>query len=103
MFGNLHFYEIVLVIVVIVIVFGGKRLPELGKGLGKGLRNFRRGLAGKDDLETDSTAGFGPSGQTNPASQTGQAYQAGQTNQAGQANQTGQTGPAAPKPGAPRD
>ncbi|MDR0620261.1 MAG: twin-arginine translocase TatA/TatE family subunit [Deltaproteobacteria bacterium] len=92
MFGNLHFYEIVLVIVVIVIVFGGKRLPELGKGLGKGLRNFRRGLAGKDDLETDSPAGS--------AAGTGQS---GQTNPASQASQADQTGPAAPKPGAPRD
>ena len=51
MFANLHLYEVILVILVIVIIFGGKRLPELGRGLGKGLRDFRSALAGKDDAD----------------------------------------------------
>ncbi|MDR2302347.1 MAG: twin-arginine translocase TatA/TatE family subunit [Deltaproteobacteria bacterium] len=54
MFANLHLYEIIVIILIIVIVFGGKRLPELGKGLGKGLRNFRKGLSGQDDPQENS-------------------------------------------------
>jgi len=51
MFGG---YEIVLIIVVILIIFGGKKIPELAKGLGKGIREFKdaaedSGL--KDDLK----------------------------------------------------
>lgn len=44
--------ELVLIIVVLVILFGGKRIPTIGKGLGAGIRNFKRGLKGdrsKDD------------------------------------------------------
>jgi sec-independent protein translocase protein TatA len=38
MFGG---YEIVLIIVVILILFGGKKIPELAKGLGKGVKEFK--------------------------------------------------------------
>ena len=34
-------WEIVLVVLVIIILFGGKKIPELARGLGKGLREFR--------------------------------------------------------------
>ncbi|MCC7440918.1 MAG: twin-arginine translocase TatA/TatE family subunit [Bdellovibrionales bacterium] len=37
-----------LILGVIVLLFGGRRLPELGEGLGKGLRAFRAALEGKD-------------------------------------------------------
>jgi sec-independent protein translocase protein TatA len=46
--------ELVLIIVVLVILFGGKRIPTIGKGLGAGIRNFKRGLKGdrsKDDQD----------------------------------------------------
>jgi sec-independent protein translocase protein TatA len=38
---------------IVVLLFGGKKLPELGKGLGEGLRGFKSGLKGldEDDLE----------------------------------------------------
>ena len=35
-------WEIVLVVLVIIILFGGKKIPELARGLGKGLREFRK-------------------------------------------------------------
>ncbi len=38
-----------IVLLVIVLLFGGKRLPELGSALGRGLRSFKRGIEGKDD------------------------------------------------------
>ena len=40
-----------LIILVIVLLFGAKRLPELGGALGKGLRSFKKGLEGKESDE----------------------------------------------------
>lgn len=40
--------EIILLVVVILIVFGAGRLPQIGGSLGKGLKNFRKGLKGED-------------------------------------------------------
>ena len=56
MFANLHLYEIIVIVLIIVIIFGGKRLPELGRGLGKGMRNFRKALSGKDDEPDDTSS-----------------------------------------------
>jgi sec-independent protein translocase protein TatA len=39
---SLGLWEIVLVVLVIIILFGGKKIPELARGLGKGLREFRK-------------------------------------------------------------
>jgi len=50
MLGSLGIWEILLIVVVIVLVFGGKKLPELGKGLGAGIKNFKNSLK-KDDTE----------------------------------------------------
>ena len=45
-------WEIVLILVVILVLFGGKKLPELARGMGKGLREFKKELSGvKDDVE----------------------------------------------------
>lgn len=38
--------HIAIVLVVVLLVFGAKRLPEMGKGLGEGMRGFRSGLSG---------------------------------------------------------
>ncbi len=50
MFGSLGIWEILLIVVVIALLFGGKKLPELGKGLGDGIKNFKNSLK-KDDTE----------------------------------------------------
>lgn len=52
MFG-LSFAHI-LILSVIVLLFGGRRLPELGSALGRGLRAFKNGLEGGSDLQNDS-------------------------------------------------
>ncbi len=44
MFGTLGIWEILLIIGVVAVVFGGKKLPQLGKGLGEGIMNFRNSL-----------------------------------------------------------
>ena len=41
MFGRLGFPEIVIILLIVVVIFGANRLPELGRGIGKGIRNFR--------------------------------------------------------------
>lgn len=41
---NLGWMEITLLLVVVVILFGARRLPELGKGLGSGIRNFKTAI-----------------------------------------------------------
>ena len=45
--------ELIIVLVIVVIVFGIGRLPEVGGGLGKGIREFRRSLSGKGDTLAD--------------------------------------------------
>jgi sec-independent protein translocase protein TatA len=47
--GGLGAVEIIVIIGVAVLLFGGARIASLGKGLGEGIRNFRRGL--RDDEE----------------------------------------------------
>jgi sec-independent protein translocase protein TatA len=49
MFGNLGTGEIILILVIILVFFGAKKIPDLASGLGKGLREFRK--AAKDIQE----------------------------------------------------
>jgi sec-independent protein translocase protein TatA len=44
MFGNLGAGEIILIVLVILLLFGAKKIPELARGLGKGMNEFKRGL-----------------------------------------------------------
>ena len=41
---NLGPMELLLILVIVLIVFGASRLPQLGKGLGEGIRNFKQGM-----------------------------------------------------------
>lgn len=47
--GGVGFQEILLIALVVLLFFGGKKIPELMKGLGKGVRSFKDGMNGKDD------------------------------------------------------
>ncbi len=51
---RLGWTEVLVVLAVVLVLFGAKRLPALGKSLGKSLRNFKRGVSGLDDDEEDS-------------------------------------------------
>ena len=41
--------EIILIIVALLLLFGGKKIPELMRGMGKGVKSFKDGLNGKDE------------------------------------------------------
>ena len=46
--------HLIFIAVLLVVLFGGKKLPELGKGLGEGLRGFKEGMKGiNDDVKAD--------------------------------------------------
>ena len=49
MLGNIGPLEIIVVLIIALIVFGPKRLPELGRSLGKGIREFRGSVSGEND------------------------------------------------------
>lgn len=51
MLGNVGPLEIAIVLIIALIVFGPKRLPELGRSLGKGIREFRSSIGGGDEEE----------------------------------------------------
>lgn len=44
MFGNLGMSEILMILVIVLLVFGAKRLPEIGSSMGKGIREFKRSM-----------------------------------------------------------
>lgn len=52
--GNLGFLEILLILVVILFLFGSKRLPEIGSSLGKAIREFQKALKGEDEKKDSS-------------------------------------------------
>ena len=43
--------ELIVIFLIVVVLFGSNRLPQLGKGLGEALSNFKRGLSQPDQLE----------------------------------------------------
>jgi sec-independent protein translocase protein TatA len=43
--------ELIVILVIILVVFGAGKLPEIGSALGKGIKNFKRASEGKDEIE----------------------------------------------------
>lgn len=50
MFG-LGFPELLVILVIVVLLFGARRLPEIGSGLGKAIKGFRSGVSGDDQID----------------------------------------------------
>lgn len=55
--GGVGFQEVLLIVLVILLLFGGKKIPELMKGLGRGVRSFKEGMNGVgDETKADDKA-----------------------------------------------
>ena len=59
MFGEIGFDKLLMFLVMFLLLFGAKRIPEIGRSLGKGIREFKGSLAGLDD-PADAIRGRGP-------------------------------------------
>jgi sec-independent protein translocase protein TatA len=47
-FGPIGMWEILLILVIVVFLFGARRIPEIARGVGEGIRGFRSALRGED-------------------------------------------------------
>ncbi|HSW48500.1 MAG TPA: twin-arginine translocase TatA/TatE family subunit [Candidatus Saccharimonadales bacterium] len=50
MFG-LGFEELIVILVIVLLLFGGKKLPELSRSIGEGIREIRKGFSGETDTD----------------------------------------------------
>jgi len=56
MFG-LGMGELLVILVIVLIIFGAGRLPEIGEGIGKGIRNFRKAVKSPDEIDVTPERG----------------------------------------------
>lgn len=57
MFGSVGWPQLLIVLVIVLVVFGAKRLPEVGRSLGSGMREFKDSITGKDDADDGVISG----------------------------------------------
>jgi sec-independent protein translocase protein TatA len=43
--------ELLIILGIVILLFGARRLPELGSGVGKAIKNFKAGISGKDEID----------------------------------------------------
>ena len=55
-FGNLGFMEILILLVLVLLLFGAKRLPEIGSSMGKGIREFKKSLTDVNNAISEPAA-----------------------------------------------
>lgn len=55
LFLGLGMQEILVITILVLLLFGGKKIPELMKGLGKGVKSFKDGMNGLDDEKENKT------------------------------------------------
>jgi sec-independent protein translocase protein TatA len=54
LFGPLGPQELILIFLIVIVIFGARRLPELGKSLGEGIKNFKKSVTkGKDEEDVE--------------------------------------------------
>ena len=56
MFRSIGLPELLVILLVFMVLFGGKKLADVGKGLGEGIRNFKSSLKGDDDEKKPAEA-----------------------------------------------
>jgi sec-independent protein translocase protein TatA len=53
--GRIGLPELAIILVIVVLIFGANRLPELGRGIGKGIKNFKEGMKDGERAAEDKT------------------------------------------------
>lgn len=53
-------WELIIILLIVLVIFGAGKLPEIGSGLGKGIKNFKKAVAGKDEIDVTSSSGGEP-------------------------------------------
>jgi len=56
MFGSLGFTELVLILIIVLIIFGAGKLPQLGEGVGKAIKGFKKSVHEADVIEAEAQA-----------------------------------------------
>ncbi|MGH9368473.1 MAG: twin-arginine translocase TatA/TatE family subunit, partial [Thermoanaerobaculia bacterium] len=56
MFGSLGVPELLIILLIVIIIFGAGKLPQLGKGLGEGLRNFKDSVKSSGEAKEKNAA-----------------------------------------------
>ncbi|AWK62459.1 twin-arginine translocase TatA/TatE family subunit [Helicobacter cinaedi] len=64
-----NLWQIVLILVIVLLLFGGKKIPELAKGLGSGIKNFKKAVK-EDDESTTNKEEISQVGETSQIKQT---------------------------------
>lgn len=67
-FGNIGFTELLMILVIVLVLFGARRVPEIGASIGKGIREFKKNISDVDrqireperDRQVDRIAGGEP-------------------------------------------
>ena len=54
MFGTLGFTELILILVIVLIIFGAGKLPQLGEGVGKAIKGFKKSVHEADAIEAEA-------------------------------------------------
>ena len=54
MIGGLGMPELLIIMVIVLIIFGANKLPQIGEGIGKGIRNFKKGVKDREELTATS-------------------------------------------------
>lgn len=70
--------ELILILLIVVVIFGAKRIPEIMGGVGKGIKSFKKSMEGEDEPETPqslppSSPGTPPSAPSQPPATGGEA------------------------------
>ena len=53
---SLGFQELLIIFLIVIVLFGAAKLPQLGRGLGEGIKNFRRGVKGDENADAPDDA-----------------------------------------------
>ena len=74
MFGSLGFTELILILVIVLIIFGAGKLPQLGEGLGKAIKGFKKSVHEADAIEAEAQALAAQQQAAAPAIKIGRAH-----------------------------